>query len=350
MNKVFLSLLLFLAVAAQGQDIATTGILPADGAEIKAGVNVTFVIQTTVNETLPIGSQLSVQYAWDANPLAQVGNTATLNAELPMGNNLNFNATLAIPNTPGDSATLTVKVVLNNDKADSNNTLMVDYKIVDQIAKDLSVSIVSPTSGTEIRNWSTVNFTVGLTNVGYEMFNNGSTLVYVPYLNGQQQGNLAVAQYGGAPIAPYATGNITLGLTFPRDFPTGNIEICAAYYWATVSGTTATIVEGYVGNNMGCVNLSVVPNSINEDALEMNELFYAFGKLHIGMDNKDKAGNYRFEVYSANGQKVAETTENVGFTSHFESQIALPALLPGVYMLSIYADGEYAGVKKFFVQ
>lgn len=341
---------MFLAFAAQGQDIATTGIVPADGAEIKAGVNVTFVIQTTVNEALPIGSQLSVQYAWGTNPLAQVGNTATLNAEVPMGTNLNFNTALAIPNTPGDSATLTVKVVLNNDKADSNNTLVADYLVVDKVAKDLAVSIVSPTPGAEIRNWSTVNFTVGLTNEGYETFNSGSTLVYVPYLNGQQQGNLAVAQYSGTPIVPNATGNVTLGLTFPRDFPNGNINICVAYYWATVSGTSATIAEGYVGNNLGCVSLAVVPNSINEDALELNEFFYSNGKLFIEMDNKEKAANYRFEVSAVNGQKVAERNENVGFASHHQAQVELPGLEPGVYILSIFANGEYAGVKKFFVQ
>ncbi|MBI1184108.1 T9SS type A sorting domain-containing protein [bacterium] len=350
MNKILLSLVLLMAFAtANAQDIAIVSMNPADNSEIKSGAQQTFVIGLSVVSTINSGTQLSFQYAWNNDALTNLGSNMQINQTVSAGQKINVNAGLQIPSTPEDSAKLTVKVNMNNDQDESNNTLVLHYYVTETVAKDLEVTVVSPTADSDVKNWSSVPFSVQLKNVGKDDFTTGSTLVFQMSVNGTAQGNPQVVNYSGATLQPGQTNNMNININLPRNTPMGPMTVCMAYVWATVSGTTATVAEGYIGNNQGCVNLNVVMNSINDEALEMNAVYYSGNSLVVDLFNKEKSGEYRFEVTSLSGQQVVNYETSLPVNAQSKQQIALNTAVSGMYLLHIYAGGEFVGTQKFII-
>ena len=350
MKYLLLLPIAFFATIASAQDVAIQSVTPNDDSRLKGGADQNFSILLDVNETVNAGATIALEYAWNEDALQALGNPGTINAQVPQGNTFTLNGAVPVPESAKDSQKLTLNVVLNGETKTDDNQIELMYYLSDTVNKDLEISIISPAEGSEVRNWTNVNFQVQIKNVGLETFPNGSTFITTILVNGQAQGNPDIATYTGADLEPGDSAVRSVDLTFPRNFPTGSaIQLCLPHFWAAIDGQTATVDEGYNENNAGCISLNVVANSINETQFDLNTVFYQGGNLNIQLFNKTANRDFTFNVVGLDGRIVASTGRSFLSESMQEVDMPLSNVNSGVYILQIYSNDEFVGSKKFFV-
>ncbi|MCB0736384.1 MAG: hypothetical protein KDC92_02640 [Bacteroidetes bacterium] len=349
MKKILLPFaLLGFTAFAEAQDLSLKTLFPAAGTELKAGTERLGSITVDVVEDLPAGVSFALSYSINNGNEVEIVKGLGFQNAVPAGAEINpIQISFAVPTQVDDTFTLRVFVQYDQDTDHSNDTISAIYYTREKVADDIAVSILSPVNESKQKTWTTVPFVVKIKNVGTTNFNGNTPVILFLTVNGQVAGQPQIIRYTGTNLSPGDSGTVSLSINLPRNAPTGETNICVGYFWAEVDGQAANTIDGNSSDNIGCVTLNVVTNSINETMAQLNAVGYNNGHLNIELENKVGTNQYRFEITSVTGQTIA--TENVQASEYVYHNMAAQQINRGVYILSIYADDEFIGTEKFMV-
>ena len=336
---------------AIGQDISVSNLTPLGGQTLKSNVDQPITVSMKAETLIPLGTQITIEYSWDDGEFVQAGGTLNFSGDVPAGTTVNSQGIrIKTPDLVGDTAKLTVKVVYAADTKPSNNTAIRLYYINDILPYDLKVELTGPEKYATIKTWSTVNFESTITNVGSEDLPTGTPLIYSIVVNNQTQGNPAVYNYTGPTLKTNESAKVNLPLNLSKNASTGTLTFCLLYLYSKQVGSNVTSLETYATDNLGCTDLIVVINSVNDDFLELSSMNYNNGKLNLNIFNKETVSDYNFVVTSVTGQQIANVQHFIPTNSYSNESIALDGAASGVYILNIFADGQIVGTEKFMVR
>lgn len=352
MKKRLLSLFSFAFIMANvghAQDMAVETISLNQYAELKSGTTRSIAVSMTVFEAIPANTTLSFYYEFDNNGVKAGRENLTINQNVPVGGDINpVPVPVEVPMGMNDTVTFKMICQLTGDTNPDNDTLTTQFIIKDKVANDISVSIVSPTDGSEQRNWTQVPFNLEITNEGTTTLNSGTPMIIGLTVDNQQQGNPGVVQYNGDALQPGASTNVMLNINLPRNFPLGSANICIAYIWAVAENNQVRSIDGNTADNSACVAMTVVQNDVNEAVVGLGAMYVSQKQLNLELENRNGTNQYRFEVVSMTGQQISTSVAPAALnTTH---QIDLQRAQSGMYILNIYADDKYVGSEKFMVR
>ena len=334
---------------SQAQDLGLRSMTPSSETELKAGTTRNASVAFNVAQALPANTSFSLSYSIDGGTPVVVQQSLTFQNAVPVDANINpVGFTFDVPSTVDDTFEMKVFIDMASDADRSNDTITSTFYTREKVANDISVAITSPPANSDQKTWTTVPFTLSITNEGTNTFNSGTPIILILTVNGQAQGGGQAINYQGSNIAPGESGSVTLNLNLARNAATGTATFCLGYFWAELNGTSLSSIDGNSTDNIGCVTLNVIQNSIDETKAGLNALTYSNGGLNIELDNRANTQQYRFEVISVTGQQVAsETTAGDFYLRH---RMPLNYVQNGMYILNIYADDEFIGSEKFMVR
>lgn len=336
-----------LASSSHAQDLAAKSMTRSTGSYVKSGTTQSISLVLDVVETIPVGNSFSISYAINGGTTKVAVQSAQFQGQVEPGTDINpVNVLVEFPKRVSDTDTVVVDIFvkLANDKNASNDTVSTEYYIVETADNDISVSIVSPDNNSEQKTWTTVQFTVKIKNEGLNPFPNGATMFTGLTVNNQRQGDPSPAIYNGTTLQPGDSTEFPVGLDLNRYAPAGTMNTCLYYIWSQPNGTP---IDENVTDNLGCVALNVVINSINEQVLGLNSIYYGNNALNLELENKASTNQYKFDIVNITGQTITSSTANADF--YLNHRIDMSGADHGMYIVNIYADDVYVGSEKFMV-
>lgn len=335
---------------SQAQDLAAKSLERSSGSYVKSGTTQSLSLTLDVVETIPVGNTFSISYSINGGAAQVVQQSLQFQGQVEPGANINpVNVPVEFPEKVSDTDTVVVDVFvkLANDKDATNDTVSAEYYLVEKASNDISISIVSPDNNSEQKTWTTVPFTIQIKNEGLNPFPNGALMLFGLVVNNQAQGNPSPATYNGTTIQPGDSAEVTVSINLSRNAPSGTMNTCIYYFWAEQNGQTLTTIDGNVNDNLGCVSLNVVINSVNEQVLGLNSIFYGNNALNLELENRANTNQYKFDIVNVTGQTITSSIADGDF--NVNHRIDMAGADRGMYIVNIYADDVYVGSEKFMV-
>lgn len=200
----------------------------------------------------------------------------------------------------GDSLGVCVEVFMEGDTNSDNDELCMDIILIEPLDRDLSMEIVSPSSGEEVASWTEMEVEMDISNSGSIDYDNDSLFFQAQLQLSNQQPitfNAVAALSEAIPAGESRT--VTTKVEISRNFPETDAVFCFNVLWMA-EDYVVQLLETNFQNNDDCVSVSVVKSSLEEDLFDGLEFVQANGQLRI----YDLPKNSQLALFNLQGKRV----------------------------------------------
>lgn len=343
---LFLLAILGCSFPCLAQDLSISHINHIELSEVKGGASKWVRIAVRVKQQVANDATFNVLYSIDNGPVqtsvqdwpvtnSSVGLLPPVSCAVPFGT------------TYGDTVELRLILDFENDLDNNNDTALIRFIIREKVPNDLQLTLLSPSTGTDLEVGATTEFVYSLKNVGTTTLTQGTQLLEYINVNDEILGNPSFAPYEGSPLQPGDSTDISVTLSFPNLQQGERLNLCNSVFWSELTDTSLNTIEGNHGDNVSCASFNLVPNSVQEIAPQplLHGVRLSQGQLRWSVSENARGQEAYIRLVGADGKVHLE--QNV-VLNEGSAQWQVPTLPAGIYWLQIQPSKAAPEVHKIW--